>query len=109
MQVRILESGNDQLAFQIDDRRVGSSQRSHFLVAADGDNPVAADCQSPCQRFPVIGGPDLAVYENAIGVLFRRLRISATERRNRNRQETSESLCHASPPRRKGMGVVPAT
>jgi len=77
VQVGILKPGNDQVALQVEDRRIGPGHCPDFFVAAHSDDSVAADCQSAGQRLRIICRPDLPVYEDAIRVLFLRLCVSA--------------------------------
>jgi hypothetical protein len=99
VKVRIVESWNDATSAGIDHARMVASQRHHFVVAADGDELLAANGESFGFRPRVILRGDLRVVNDEVGELLR-ARFSGRAGRERSiRHEhdgtDGESVDHA--------------
>ena len=67
--VRVLEAGRDGAAAQLDVARAGADEAPHIAVAADGDDPAAADGERLRPGPGGVGGEDAAPGQDEIGVL----------------------------------------
>jgi hypothetical protein len=71
MQVRVLKAGNNKPAMQVNYGGVGRGQGPDLGIGADGEQVVAANCQSLRIGMDIIPGPDKAVYKDTVGMLPR--------------------------------------
>lgn len=65
--VRVLESGDEQAALQVDDLRTGTGQRAHRTHVGDGDDPAARDGDGGVHRGWPRSGEDPAPDEDGVG------------------------------------------
>jgi hypothetical protein len=94
MRVRVVESGQDHRALQVDDAGGAAGERAHRPIRADRDDAIAADGDGLGGREGVVDGPDGGVEKDEVRrELGGGRKGPATRREPENRNE--KDLFHA--------------